>query len=133
MGANYARELIPIDTSKKPCIVYINASVLAFPSIDTVNLKFTADFYLNLRWYDFRVDFRDLNNITTLNGLSEVDREALWTPKLNFLNALGPYQTVMDDLSSGVLIRQGNPLPEDLTMETEGLFYLFHKFTFKRP
>ena len=107
--------------SKEPLLVYINASVLAFPNIETVNLKFTADFYLNLRWYDFRVDFKDLNNVTTLNGLSEMDRDALWTPKLNFINALGPFQTVEDDLTAGVLIRQGRPLPEDITLETEGM------------
>ena len=32
-----------------PCLIYMNASVLAFPFIETVNLKFTADFFLNLR------------------------------------------------------------------------------------
>ena len=117
---NYAKELLPIDSGKRPCLVYINASFLAFPSIDTSTLKFTADLYLHLRWYDFRVSFKDLNNITTLNGLSEVDREALWTPRLDFINALGPIQVVMDDLSSGVLIRQSDPIPEDITLETEG-------------
>ena len=125
---NYAKELLPIDSGKRPCLVYINASFLAFPSIDTSTLKFTADLYLHLRWYDFRVSFKDLNNITTLNGLSEVDREALWTPRLDFINALGPIQVVMDDLSSGVLIRQSDPIPEDITLETEGRHQFLQKF-----
>ena len=51
----------------------MSLSVLAFTSIDTVNLKFTADYYLNLRWYDLRIDFRDLNEVTALNALSIED------------------------------------------------------------
>ena len=46
---NYAKELIPRDAGGDTTIVHINISVLAFPFIDTVNLKFTADFFLNLR------------------------------------------------------------------------------------
>ena len=99
----------------------MNASVLAFPFIDTVNLKFTADFYLNLRWYDTRIFFRDLNNVTSLNALSLHDKESIWTPRLAFTNALGPRQTKMDSLSSGLLIRHGNPLAEDISLSTEGI------------
>ena len=120
LGANYGSELIPRDDPKKPCLVHMNVSVLAFPEIDTVHLKFTADVYLRLRWYDFRIAFKDLNDVTTLNSLSRQDRDAIWSPKLDFLNALGPYQTVRDDLTSGVLVRQGNPLPEDTRYSTEG-------------
>ena len=36
----------------------MNVSVLAFPFIETFNLKFTADFFLNMRWYDLRIDFQ---------------------------------------------------------------------------
>lgn len=48
-GGSYAKELIPRDAGGETTIVHINISVLAFPFIDTVNLKFTADFFLNLR------------------------------------------------------------------------------------
>ena len=60
----------------------------------SISLKITctADFYLNLKWYDLRIDFRDLNTVTSLNTLSRTDQEAIWTPKLGFTNALGPYQ-----------------------------------------
>ncbi len=91
-GENYAPELIPRDESGGSLTVYMNVSVLAFPYIETINLKFTADFYLNLKWYDLRIDFRDLNNVTSLNTLSQSDIKRLWTPKLGFTNALGPFQ-----------------------------------------
>ena len=83
-------------------------------------MKFTADFYLNLRWYDSRIYFRDLNNVTSLNALSLQDKEGIWTPRLAFTNALGPLQTEKDSLTTGVLIRNGNPLPEDISLSTEG-------------
>ena len=98
-GENYAKELIPRDESGKALIVYMNVSVLAFPFIETVALKFTADFYLNLKWYDLRIDFRDLNNVTSLNTLSRADQDAIWTPKLGFTNALGPFQVLMINCS----------------------------------
>ena len=120
IGANYVKEMAPIPKSRDPCLVYINISVLSIPHIETVNLQFTADFYLNLRWYDLRLDFTDLKNITYVNKLGLPDLEAIWTPRLVFLNALGPYQTVIDDLSSGLVSCEGMSLPEDISLSTEG-------------
>ena len=119
---SYVKELIPRDVSGNPAKVYINISVLAFPNIDTVTLKFTADFYLNLRWYDPRIEFQDLNNITSLNSLSKHGRDSIWTPRLAFTNALGPVQTMVDELTEGLLHREGNPLPEDVYQANEGIF-----------
>ena len=53
-GENYASELAPRDESGNVLIVYMNVSVLAFPFIETIDLKFTADYFLNLKWYDLR-------------------------------------------------------------------------------
>ena len=113
-----------MDDNGEPCIIYINASVLAFPFINTVNLKFTADFYLNLRWYDLRLGFMDLNNVTYLNTLTKEDKNSIWVPTLSFLNALGPYSTVVDESTSGVLVRLGKPLPEEISLTQEGKYLL---------
>ena len=101
-------------------VVYLNVSVLAFPAIDSVNLRFTSDFYLSLRWYDLRIDFRDLNNITSLNSLNEMDQDTIWVPRLSFINALGPFQTKVDELTTGLLVREDSPLDEDVSQATEG-------------
>ncbi len=102
---------------REAVVVYLNVSILALPYIDTAQLKFTADFYLNLRWYDLRVNLQvqkilfiswvssdifshllqDLNEITILNSLSIEDVDSIWKPQLTFVNALGPYQTEYDD------------------------------------
>ncbi len=44
----------------EPLKVFINISIMTFPSIDTVGLKFTADIFLRMRWYDKRVVFNNL-------------------------------------------------------------------------
>ena len=70
---------------------------------------------------DLRIDFRDLNDVTSLNVLDSSDKGKIWYPKLGFTNALGPFQTEMDELTSGVLIRNGTPLREDVTLAIEGI------------
>ena len=122
LGSNYNKGILPIDVEAagEPLTVYINVSILAFPDIDTMNLKFTADFYLNMRWYDLRLEYQDLNNLTFLNAISDEDKRSLWVPKLAFLNALGPYTTVVDDVNSGVIVREGSRLNEKINLATEG-------------
>ena len=66
---NYAKELIPRDPLGGAVLVHMNVSFLAFPVIDVFSLKFTVDYFLNMRWFDLRIDFRDLNNVTILNSL----------------------------------------------------------------
>ena len=44
-GENYAKELIPRDETGGALIIYMNVSVLAFPFIETIDLKFTGYFY----------------------------------------------------------------------------------------
>ena len=38
---------------------------------------------------------QDLNNFTSLNSLGETDQSVIWTPRLAFVNALGPYQVLL--------------------------------------
>ena len=59
--------------------------------------------------------------MTSLNVLNSVDRGLIWYPKLGFTNALGPFQTKVDELSTGVLIREDErPMEEDVTLAIEG-------------
>ena len=122
MSDTYAKELIPRKADREALKVYVNVTILAFPAIDAVNLKFTSDFFLNLRWYDFRIDFRDLNNVSSLNELNAVDQEAIWTPRLTFINALGPLQTLVDELTTSTVVKEDFDLKEeDPDQATEGL------------
>jgi hypothetical protein len=124
-GKNNAIQLIPRDQEGIPLKVYMNVSILSIPVIDTVNLKYTIDFSLRMRWYDFRIDFRDLNHISSLNSLNMWDRASIWSPQLSFVNALGPYQTEVDEITSGELVRETGPLPEDYSTSIEGKYVCF--------
>ena len=59
-----------------------------------------------------------------MNVLDSADKGKIWYPKLGFTNALGPFQTQMDELTSGVLIREGDPIKEDVTLAIEGIKYI---------
>ena len=44
-------------------------------------------------------------------------------PRLSFVNALGPFQTEVDPLLSGELIRETEPLAEDYSTATEAMIF----------
>ncbi|TRY67315.1 hypothetical protein TCAL_11764 [Tigriopus californicus] len=73
LGDDYSQTSTPRPIDGGPLPIFINVSVLAFPAIDTVNLKFTSDFILNLRWKDSRITFQDLNAASLLNLLGKDD------------------------------------------------------------
>ena len=54
----YAKESVPKANNDEPLIVYANVSILALPFIETVNLKFTVDLVVSMRWHDYRLEFR---------------------------------------------------------------------------
>ena len=118
IGNDYARGKMPVSVPAKPTIIYINVSILAFPSISTKNVKFSADFYLNLRWHDIRLDMWDLNEDFSKNSLSKEQLDALWKPKLGFVNTITKLYSIQP--LHGTLIRESDPLSEDITFSTEG-------------
>ena len=116
-GNDYASGKTPISVKAEPTLIYINVSVLSFPSISTKDAKFTVDFYLNLRWYDLRINMHNLDQDSFKNSLSMEELDALWIPKLAFINSLGQIHSIQP--LKGLLIRESNPLNEDISLATE--------------
>ena len=121
-GNEYGKENIPVSLSGEPIIIYINVSILALPSISTKDVKFTVDFHLNLRWYDLRLDTWDLNHDFYKNSLSRDEIDSLWIPKLAFVNSLGQLYSIRP--LDGTLIRESDPLEEDISLATEGELHM---------
>ncbi len=48
-------------------------------TIDTVNLKFSSDYVLTMKWYDARLTFNDLNKDTSFNRLKQEEKLTLNT------------------------------------------------------
>ena len=117
-----------------PCAAQVQNIFLVFTktdrchlSIDTIDLQFTADYYINLRWYDGRLVFKDLNTKSLLNGVQTADLQRLWSPQLAFIDALGPYQTKVDDLSVATIVLERSPRSDDLSQSLE--YYGFDAYT----
>ena len=107
------------------CIkVYFSIDITAFPNLDPSHKEFTSDHTLNLRWYDPRLIFRDLNNKTTFNKLDSKSKKYIWKPQLAFLNALGPTteeQSLHDEFTSVTLNKENKAyLDEDISLPREG-------------
>ena len=105
--------------------VFFSIDISAFPQIDPSRLEFTSDYSLNLRWYDSRLIFQDLNNKTVFNNLGETDKKYIWKPQLAFLNALGPTVAengiLGDEFTSVTLNKEdGAYLKEDFSLPREG-------------
>eukprot|EP00095_Tigriopus_kingsejongensis_P009466 maker-scaffold1140_size60066-snap-gene-0.4 protein:Tk09466 transcript:maker-scaffold1140_size60066-snap-gene-0.4-mRNA-1 annotation:"cys loop ligand gated ion channel subunit" len=123
VGNDYSKNTIPRASDLEPLRLFMNVSVVAFPSIDSVNLKFTSDLFLNLRWRDPRITYSDLNSASLLNSLSMEDMARIWTPNMIFVNALGPYRTVVDEQTTTLIIVEDDPLLEDMTQPIEAMLF----------
>ena len=117
-GNQYVKEKIPVALNAEPTIIYINISLLALPIISTKDVKFAADFYLNVRWHDLRLDMWDLDHDFFKNSLSKEELDALWKPKLAFVNSLSQLYSIQPSI--GILIKESDPLAEDISLATEG-------------
>ena len=115
---DYIKELLPVSETQEPCIIYINMSINSFTEISTKHVKFTTDFYLNLRWHDLRISLWDLDHNYIKNRMTQNNLEKLWQPTLVFTNSLGPQNPIGS--KRGALIREGNPLEEDISLAKEG-------------
>lgn len=119
---DYAKDKLPKrDTEKRPLQVFFSIDIGAFPEIDSTNFKVNSNFDISLRWYDPRLKFRDLKNETKFNGLSWEEGTHIWSPKLEFVNALGPLTQERQELDSLRLIKEETEaLPQDFSLSREG-------------
>ena len=120
--STYNRDVPPKQAYDKtqPLPVFVNFTIIAFPKIETVALRFTTDIYIKLRWYDQRLSYRDLNFVSSLNALSLQAKRNIWYPQVAFMNSLGQFSTSVDRATVGLLIRETDQLPEDITKNKEG-------------
>ena len=119
INENYIKELLPVSETQEPCTVYINMSIKSFPEISTKHVRFSADFYLNFRWYDLRLRFSDLDHNFVKNRMAKKDLDKIWQPALVFTNTIGAENPIGSMI--GTLIRENRPLKEDISSSTEGI------------
>ena len=69
--------------------------------------------------YDSRLTFKDLNHNSRLNVISQDVLMSMWVPHLQFTNALGPYQTSVDELSVATINLENPPTYDDIASSNE--------------
>ena len=104
--------------------VTVNVSILAFPEIDTLELSYTSDFILLIKWIDPRLVFYNLRDQYDMNALSKSIQGKIWAPALSFPNARQAEGTVVDELSLTRIVRNGNSLKDDITNAVESNRFL---------
>lgn len=120
---DYRKEMFPRTSNGDPLQIYIKISVLALPKVDTLDLSFTADFYLTMSWVDPRLNFYDLQEASDLNSLSDSLKSRIWSPSLSFTTAKIIGGTVVDASVSTFVERSGSPAPDNTLNAIEANIY----------
>lgn len=123
VNSDYRSELFPRNSDNTVLKVYINVSILAFPEINTLELYYTADFVLSMRWHDPRLEWFDLRGATDLNSLDKQKQQMIWSPSLSFTNAKIIGGTKVDNIVSTLVKRVGQPYPDDIERSLESNVY----------
>ena len=98
--------------------------IKSFPEINAIKLSFTMNFNLRMMWSDHRLVMNDLNTLNSMsNVINEEDLKRLWMPVLSFSNALGPFQTKLDEQTFGTIMATGNSTLKSKLVDTEGKMY----------
>ena len=121
---DYRSQIFPIMSDGNALLVTVNVSILAFPEIDTLELSYTSDFILLIKWIDPRLVFYNLRDQYDMNALSKSIQAKIWAPALSFPNARQAEGTVVDELSLTRIIRKGNSLKDDITNAVESNRFL---------
>ena len=120
----YLKGIVPKERVGAYRNVTLMVNIKSFPEIDAIKLSFTMNFNLRMMWSDHRLIMNDLNTVESMsNVINENDLKALWMPVLSFSNALGPYQTKLDEQTFGTIMANGNSTLKSKLMHTEGLEY----------
>ena len=120
----YLSGIVPKETVNTHRNVTLMVNIKSFPEIDAIKLSFTMNFNLRMMWSDHRLIMNDLNTLKSMsNVISDEDLKALWMPVLSFSNALGPYQTKLDEQTFGTIKAYGNSTLKSKLTETEGQMY----------
>ena len=123
----YLKGIVPketVDNHRKARNVSLMVNIKSFPEIDAIKLSFIMNFNLRMMWSDHRLIMNDLDTLNSMsNVINEEDLKTLWMPVLSFSNALGPYQTKLDEQTFATIMAVGNSTLKSKLADTEGQMY----------
>ena len=123
LPGDYRGEKFPIQDSREPIVLFVNTSILAFPTIDTLQSTYLVDFVLSMRWIDPRLEYRNLKEIYYLNSIPLDIMLGMWIPEMSMPNALQAEGTQVDEGSTLFVVKIGKRKPDDLSVAREAKIY----------
>ena len=113
--------------SVKNIPIFINMKVYDILEVDELRMSYTVRFQIKLKWYDSRINFRNLKSSNYENQLDILEIEKIWTPKLYISQSSNAYieagQNSQESSGTVTIQRSGSPKENALSEVDEDYLY----------
>ncbi|XP_018011649.2 glycine receptor subunit alpha-1 [Hyalella azteca] len=91
--------------------------------INTETMQLSSSYNLRMTWYDNRLSYNNLKQLTRLNTLSKEQVDELWKPLIGFINTGDIQQTAVDENAITTIIKRTLKFVTNLTNSYEVEIY----------
>ncbi|XP_047736394.1 glycine receptor subunit alpha-2 [Hyalella azteca] len=119
---DYKLNLPPRPLSNSPLPISINVSIDTM-DINTETMMLSSSYNLRMTWYDNRLSYNNLKQLTRLNTLSKTQVDELWKPLIGFINTDDIQQSAVDEDAITTIIKHTKNFAHNLTNSYEVEIY----------
>ncbi|XP_071529468.1 uncharacterized protein [Panulirus ornatus] len=120
--ADYRSKLPPRPASNLALPISLNVSVDTL-NVDTNTMLLSVSYNLRISWYDNRLTYNNLKQMTRLNTVSLGQVELLWRPTIGFINTDDIQHTAVDAEAVTTILRLDSSYVPDLSNPYEVEIY----------
>ncbi|KAK7084745.1 hypothetical protein SK128_000419 [Halocaridina rubra] len=115
---DYRSKLPPRPASDEALPISVNVSMDTL-NVDTTTMLLSVSYNLRITWFDNRLTYNNLKQLTRLNTVSLTQVEKLWIPKIGFINTDDIQNTAVDQDAVTTILRQNKKFVPDLSNSYE--------------
>ena len=124
MNPTYQKFIVPpphkVDSDETEVKVGMNLET--FMDINEVDGIIHVQFYLNMKWFDSRLKFKNLKDAINLNNFLPIENTEIWVPELVFDNTEEKPSTISDERTTIKVDKNGQFKPSAIS-ENENIQY----------